>query len=249
MIKCYKDDKEILFSPFKYPAGEVAYTIEREPDEIVCWFEGSDDLLLLFMLMEHFPKARIHIPYLPFSREDRRVSKFSSHGLEMFQECLRSISSYRSVVTFDVHSKEGYRNAYNVKPYKQINRALLQSRATSIVLPDEGAAYRLNEFLDVSGYGVKERDTSTGEITSYDLHLNQPLTDKVLVVDDICDGGRTFIELAKLLPPETEKYLYVSHGIFSKGFDELKKYYKHIYTTDSYKGARDNEFVTEYRCL
>jgi phosphoribosylpyrophosphate synthetase len=29
-------------------------------------------------------------------------------------------------------------------------------------------------------------------------------------------------------------YLVVSHGIFSKGFKELKKHYKKIYTSDSW---------------
>jgi len=43
-------------------------------------------------------------------------------------------------------------------------------------------------------------------------------------VDDICDGGRTFIESAGLLReayPEADIHLYVSHGIFSKGTDVL----------------------------
>ena len=28
--------------------------------------------------------------------------------------------------------------------------------------------------------------------------------------------------------------LYVTHGIFSKGFDELTRWFDHIYTTDSF---------------
>jgi ribose-phosphate pyrophosphokinase len=44
-----------------------------------------------------------------------------------------------------------------------------------------------------------------------------------LIVDDICDGGRTFIELAKVLRPLTsgQVKLYVTHGIFSAGFEAL----------------------------
>jgi ribose-phosphate pyrophosphokinase len=39
------------------------------------------------------------------------------------------------------------------------------------------------------------------------------------MVDDICDGGRTFIELAKeLRGMGAEKvHLYVTHGFFTKG--------------------------------
>ena len=41
----------------------------------------------------------------------------------------------------------------------------------------------------------------------------------VLIADDICDGGRTFIELAKVLKERgaAHIHLHVTHGIFSKG--------------------------------
>ena len=44
------------------------------------------------------------------------------------------------------------------------------------------------------------------------------------MIDDICDGGRTFIECAKLLKAAGvgSMALYVSHGIFSKGLDPLE---------------------------
>ena len=59
------------------------------------------------------------------------------------------------------------------------------------------------------------------------------------MVDDIFDGGRTFVELAKLiLPMEPERLeLYVTHGIFSKGYDEITQYYDRIYTTNSFHEA------------
>ena len=54
---------------------------------------------------------------------------------------------------------------------------------------------------------------------------------RFLIVDDICDGGRTFLEAAKILKEETtgKLFLYVTHGIFSKGIDELLEHYEHIY--------------------
>ena len=52
-----------------------------------------------------------------------------------------------------------------------------------------------------------------------------------LVIDDICDGGRTFINLAEklLIMGANDLYLYVTHGIFSKGLPSIHEYYKHIY--------------------
>jgi ribose-phosphate pyrophosphokinase len=54
-------------------------------------------------------------------------------------------------------------------------------------------------------------------------------------VDDICDGGGTFIGLAALLKSHNAGHivLIVSHGIFSKGFDLA--HIDAIYTTNSFK--------------
>ena len=62
-----------------------------------------------------------------------------------------------------------------------------------------------------------------------------------LVVDDICDGGRTFVELGDRLneAKSHSNYLFVSHGIFSAGFDELKRYYAGIGTTNSFWESRN----------
>ena len=52
-------------------------------------------------------------------------------------------------------------------------------------------------------------------------------------MDDICDGGRTFIELAKALKVDGPRsvWLYVTHGIFSQGFGVFAG----IFTTDSFE--------------
>ncbi|MGA1047767.1 MAG: phosphoribosyltransferase [Minisyncoccia bacterium] len=70
-------------------------------------------------------------------------------------------------------------------------------------------------------------------------HIKQLTGVKLLsIVDDLCDGGTTFIEEGKILKelyPDKSLELAVYHGIFSKGFDELLKYYDRIVTTNSYQ--------------
>ena len=60
---------------------------------------------------------------------------------------------------------------------------------------------------------------------------------KVLIVDDICDGGRTFIELAKVLRAKGAETvdLYTTHGIYSKGTKVLAPYINNIISTDSFE--------------
>ena len=74
--------------------------------------------------------------------------------------------------------------------------------------------------------------------------------DDCVIVDDICDGRRTFIGIAQELKKKNagDIYLCVTHGIFSYGFDELKKYFKKIYCTDSFKDI-DDDFVRQIKII
>jgi len=80
----------------------------------------------------------------------------------------------------------------------------------------------------------------------------------VFIIDDICDGGRTFIEIAKAVD-EVRKlsssvkrehygknYLIVTHGIFSAGFDFLVQHFDGIYCTNSVKDVRDGTIVDTF---
>jgi ribose-phosphate pyrophosphokinase len=112
------------------------------------------------------------------------------------------------------------------------------------VSPDAGAYKKIFDVakkFDINKVitATKVRDLKTGQI----LHTEVPLQDlnediKYVIVDDICDGGRTFTEIAKAIRtqvPNARIYLVVTHGIFSAGFEELEKYFERIYTTNSYK--------------
>jgi ribose-phosphate pyrophosphokinase len=109
----------------------------------------------------------------------------------------------------------------------------------ALIAPDAGAEKKIHEvaksissddFTPDIYCACKLRDTKTGRITATTFHGDVERR-KVLIVDDICDGGRTFIELAKVLQDKGSKeiYLYVTHGIFSKGLEPLKLYFKQIY--------------------
>jgi ribose-phosphate pyrophosphokinase len=65
---------------------------------------------------------------------------------------------------------------------------------------------------------------------------------KFVIVDDICDGGRTFTELAKTIRQHnslSKIYLIVSHGIFSAGMTPLNDSFDGIFTTNSIRPEED----------
>jgi ribose-phosphate pyrophosphokinase len=73
----------------------------------------------------------------------------------------------------------------------------------------------------------------------------------LFIVDDICDGGGTFINIARIIK-ENEQfkgriYLIVTHGIFSRGFEDLGEYFNGIYTTNSISDVVDeNKLITRF---
>ena len=99
-------------------------------------------------------------------------------------------------------------------------------------------------------YCDKTRDVATGKIDGFEVYSGQlDNTKPCIIVDDICDGGGTFIGLAKQLNLKGggDLYLAVSHGIFSNGLQTLNDYCKRIYTTDSFINmSQKNKRLTIY---
>ncbi|UUZ75448.1 hypothetical protein LP414_27415 [Polaromonas sp. P1(28)-13] len=94
-------------------------------------------------------------------------------------------------------------------------------------------------FAQVHGFkdvvrADKTRDTLTGKITGTAVYSQDVGNRDFLILDDICDGGRTFLELAKELRKLTtgKLYLYVSHGIFSQGCLHLARHFERIYVAN-----------------
>lgn len=108
-----------------------------------------------------------------------------------------------------------------------------------VIAPDKGAHERAAAAAKVMGVpvytGGKTRDFETGKLSGFHMEDELPAEGKLLIVDDICDGGGTFIGLAEATGlPKERLDLWVTHGIFSKGFGGLFDHFGIIHTTDSY---------------
>ena len=114
---------------------------------------------------------------------------------------------------------------------------------------DAGAEKRVwNIAKEINAHDVilasKIRNVETGKIIH--TSINGDVKGKTcIIIDDIIDGGATFIYLAQLLKKNgaNKVYLIVSHGIFSKGLDVLKDL-DGIYTTDSIKIINEKNVKT-----
>lgn len=69
-------------------------------------------------------------------------------------------------------------------------------------------------------YGEKIRDSKTGKITDYKpVNLPNETPKLIIVVDDICDGGTTFVKAAEVLElryPKVPRILHITHPLFTK---------------------------------
>jgi len=177
------------------------------------------------------------LPYIPGARQDR----INPTGDQLFAAysfaTMINDRSFSRVIVLDPHSPVAPSLIDRVVEYPLLDIAQrVWWGYTGIIAPDKGAKERAKVFSDVMGlplcYGSKKRDVATGKLEGFEI---APLPfGHYLVVDDICDGGGTFMGLGEKIR-EQGNYadLYVTHGIFAKGVDGLKKIYKNIYTTDS----------------
>lgn len=184
-----------------------------------------------------FPHAdrRLICPYLPYARQDRVCFMGEAFALEVVAQLLRDNFDLR--IVWDVHSAV----AQHLIPFlisqpasdfaSKIN---VDSNTTVVVAPDTGAHERalgVAEALHCRlAQATKKRNSDNGLLAIPEIEGDVEGA-TVLMVDDICDGGRTFINLAHVLRQRgvARVELYVTHGIFSNGFDDLRKVIDHIY--------------------
>lgn len=79
----------------------------------------------------------------------------------------------------------------------------------------------------------------TGKIVSIKIKNPEALTgEPLLIQDDLCDKGGTFIGLAeavKEINPEADINIFVCHMVNPKGIKNLSETFNHVWFTNSYK--------------
>ena len=194
-------------------------------------FESNEDLFNLMVVkkwaddycyFQHNKRSRLIIKYFPYCQMDREME---SHlfSLKYIAQIINDMK-FDEVVVWDPHS--------NVLP-ALLNRCRVHYPITSFLdaevncndglqwdllfFPDNGAAKKYSEILDVKKYrfGNKKRNLDTGEIVSYEVIANEEdiKGKRILIVDDMVMGGRTFVEAAKTLREmgASQVDLYVTH--------------------------------------
>jgi ribose-phosphate pyrophosphokinase len=249
------ESQVVLPDAFIADAGSVASV------RINAWLKTADAVMQLLLLTDAVRRAapnvplHLNMPYVPYARQDRVMNPGEALSARVFCDLINA-QAYASVTVADPHSDvvPALLDRVSVVDASVMLAEVLQQavfgRGVTFLAPDAGARKRVQQLakkLDVDhiAFADKVRDTKTGRIVSTSVSSNLAEL-PILVVDDICDGGRTFVELGKALAEVSSqpRYLYVTHGIFSKGFEELNLYYERIYTAYNWNPSIPNDKLT-----
>ena len=246
-------------SDWLFPGGEVGVNIntgsldwsKHQAKEVrivtlVARVQSSDDLVALLSAKDALSRVytlaeiELILPYIPYARQDRVCVPGEALGARVFADIING-AGFTRVTSLDPHSPTvaALITGCNFLGQAQVFKSVKQDwHKWTIVAPDMGASKKCEDFArEVGAKGVlyfdKVRDLETGKIKQIKLLGEKPTFERLFVLDDICDGGRTFLGMVPRLYGNHVE-LAVSHGIFSAGTEILTDVFDHVYTTDSW---------------
>lgn len=257
--------QDVPFKSWKFPAGEIGFRLlkvselDDRADVVVVHtrLNDSDSIVELLMACDalkrvfRYAEFRLVTPLLPYARQDRVCVEGESFSLDVFSKIL-GLNYITEIQTYECHSKVSKQLLPQIKEQASSLSLMVSASfgehwgANSImVAPDKGAVERTTWINKVMGgdeivVADKVRDPMDGKITGMSLDGDVEGKD-AYVFDDMCQGGKTFIELHKLLKSRgaNKIFLFVVHGMFSNGLECITDLYDHVFTTNSYKDFDD----------
>jgi ribose-phosphate pyrophosphokinase len=240
-----------------FPDGQPHVNINtiNEGDEVklVCSITDTSKLLQLLetanALDNLFAKKKVLvIPYLMAARYDRLMQAGDSIDLKVVANLVNSCC-FEKVYLYDVHSEVSLLLINNAIGITNENLVRAYDRPDAVLIcPDAGASKKIGKYFGWNNnikdivYCSKNRDLATGALTLEILEPDVCTNRNCVIIDDICDGGGTFLAIAEKIQP-AHLTLIVTHGIFSKGFETLHQYFQQIIVSDSLYKTYDSPVV------
>lgn len=235
---------------------------EKTGCRIIARMSSPADLLTILFAKnaleyEGFEKIELHLSYLLTARMDRMMTPGEPFSLKVMAGVLNN-AGFNKIKIFDPHSEVStalIERSYTITNVNFVKDALQDYRAKDaaenpagycLVSPDAGALKKIYKVAESLGdiaviECIKNRDVKTGKLSGFKVFAESLEGRTCFIVDDICDGGGTFIGVANELRKLHAKkiVLVVSHGIFSNGLS--LENVDEIYCTNSYKEIVEND--------
>lgn len=240
----HKEKSDIDYSISRFPDGEVQITLgkfdRKHPIAVGCRITSAEELFILMQVNDILTRQAVvwdlHIAYLMGMRMDRVMDFNRPFTLSVVAGIIKNFSCNHISVR-EPHSDRTIQllgdKAEGLYPEFQVGLA-------QVVFPDKGAYVRYGHMFSDRRCIVcdKVRDLETGNILSIEV-INPEDIDggPLLVIDDLCDAGGTFIGIAGELRKYTNEAIGISvtHMVNRVGIRNLSKTYDRVYFTNSYK--------------
>lgn len=240
---------EDVFEFTQYPAGERHVRIKEHMlftlygPIVATKVRNFDDLMMIRTANEILKHNGLTstwvIPYFPFARHDRRNDAYDGLELKIAMELMEDVT----LTIIDPHSDvAGQLRHISQGAVVDLmhEHGLFDVDNPLVVIPDNGATKKAYQWLTddlpyVQGY--KTRDVKTGKLSGFGVMDAEKVEGSdVIIIDDICDAGGTFLGLADVLLGHgaNSLKLAVTHGLFTKGLDKLSDSFQEIWTLDCY---------------
>lgn len=271
-----KGNQSESFSLISYPDGQHSIRLHldklnvKENVRILCRIKNFSELEVLSCLIAALRKHDFYIAKLQFAylfgiRSDR---SFSAGEPSYLRDVLAPvINSYKIpkvelIWPFEPLGMKYIKNC-NLKeldfalPELQIDHPPFSTKHRFLLCGDESAKnFYLAKQYYFPFYFEKTRSLD-GKISVVidqfviENYLKNNNIENITIVDDLCDGGTTFIEEAKYiknLTPNVKLELFIYHGLFTRGLEPLLEHFEVIHCLNSYQDI-DNPRVKQIKVI
>ena len=263
------NDKKIDMKHFPDGTMLIKYLADNESTKITWLYDNDEECMGIYFLTKHLRAQGVKtidlfMPYIPNARMDRVKNSDEVFTLKYFAEFINDLK-FDTVEVLDPHSNVSTAlidNISIIEPTDIILNLLetVNSDGNAILFfPDEGAMKRYSHIASKCGipyvFGMKNRDWISGEILGLEVlgETDAVPGKNILIIDDICSRGGTFLHSAKALKDmnAADIDLYVSHLENSVWEGDMIRsgLVRNIYTTNSIYRFQDKgpvKVVKEY---
>lgn len=237
-----KNNTSDHFMLIKYPDGQHSIKLNlsklnvKEPVSIKCRIRNFGELEVLLCLVTALRKYDFYIELIDFvylfgMRSDRA---FDIGEPNYFRDVIKPILNL-------LDCKMTFLAPHNIKQVENYYYESFGKENSTCIISGDYSFYKnvINNAGYTHGYFNKKRKERIEiELCSEDLAKKILNSYDVLIVDDLCDGGATFIAEAEYLKtnfPNKKLNLFVQHGLFTQGLHPLLSYFDEIICTNSYQ--------------
>lgn len=239
--------KGVGYKVIRFPDGEVHLQLDelnrKEEVGIVMRIRNAEDLFLLMQLSDILHRQEVsikylHIPYLMSMRCDRVFSFDRPFTLKIVTDVINGVGAKR-VSIYEPHSNRSVKLTYAEEIQISREMGFAYKGISTMCFPDKGAQERYNLFNGGNNLVCeKVRDVDTGELKEFKV-VNPEVFNggEITVLDDLCDGGGTFIGLAPKLRElnPLKLRLVVTHAVQLNGIRRVAEVYDEVVITNTYE--------------